>query len=129
MTRRSKMNATPIDLLIGRFKKEFANKIKTALKSTKRDFSYENAVDKCDFTQEVTDRDSVMIDFIGFIESNPLKDNDFWKYGQAYKNGTKLDEKYFRYDLDFRVKQLETGHLLLTNAEVKRILSTSQYLS
>lgn len=54
MTRRSRMNATPIDLLIGRFKKEFANKIKTALKSTKRDFSYENAVDKCDFTQEVT---------------------------------------------------------------------------
>ena len=100
MTRRSKMNATPIDLLIGRFKKEFANKIKTALKSTKRDFCYENAVDKCDFTQEVTDRDSVMIDFIGFIESNPLKDNDFWKYGQAYKGGTKLDEKYFRYDLD-----------------------------
>lgn len=35
----------------------------------------------------------------------------------------------FKYESDFRVKQLETGQLLLTIEEVQRILKTSQSLS
>ena len=108
MTRKSKKNAPPINLIVGRFKSDFAKKIRKATESKKLDYSYEFALTKMTYVDEViTDRDDVMIDFIEFIESNPLKDNDFWKYGQAYKSGTKLDEKYFRYDLG-RLQEIYT---------------------
>ena len=40
-----------------------------------------------------------MINYVQFIQSNPLKDNDYFKYVQAYRNNKELNIKYFRHDV------------------------------
>ena len=44
--------------------------------------------------------DKLMILYIDFINSKPLKNNDYFKYVNSYKKGKKLNEKYFRHDLN-----------------------------
>ena len=49
----------------------------------------------------LSNRNKVLVDAFTFINSNPLRHNDFYKYLNCYKTtGTKLDTKYFRHDLN-----------------------------
>lgn len=83
---------------VSNWKSEFTERIKTVSKSRKQEFTYLDALKRC--TDQRSELDKVMIKYLGFINSDPLKDNDYFKYVNAYKEGKKLKEKYFRHDLN-----------------------------
>jgi hypothetical protein len=78
------------------WKQGFIYRVKEAIKSRKQEFSYLDAVNKSSSLQ--TDLDRCMITYIQFIESNPLCDNDYFKYVDSYSRGKELDLKYFKHD-------------------------------
>lgn len=84
--------------LISDWETDFTKRIKTHLKSTKRDFNYADALKYS--RGLMTGFDKVFIRYLKFINSDPLKQNDLFKYVNAYQKGKKLHEKYFRHDLD-----------------------------
>lgn len=59
-------------------------------------WTYKNAV-KC--TIYHTPFDKIMIQFVSYVKSNPLSDNDYFKYYEAYFKGKGLDVKHFRHDV------------------------------
>lgn len=82
---------------VDNWKKEFIQRIRIESKSRKQIFNYKDALKLSEDRR--TDLDDLMIAYVEFINSNPLKDNDYFKYLNAYKEGVKLNEKYFRHDL------------------------------
>jgi hypothetical protein len=78
--------------------KEFTERIRTTSGSTKTVFSYSDAVQRS--MRFRTDLDEVLIWYLKYINSNPLNENDYYKYVEAYRNGKELDEKYFRHSVD-----------------------------
>lgn len=73
---------------------EFTERIKIECKSKKQEFTYTDALNKKSYH---TGRDRCFIEASNFLESNPLKNNDFAKYVTCYINeGRKLDLKFFR---------------------------------
>src|SRR5690554_2695349 len=80
------------------WKAEFIERIKKQSKSKKQVFHYEDALSRSVNTR--TELDKVMVEYLDFINSDPLKENDYFKYVNAYKEGVKLKEKYFRHDLN-----------------------------
>ncbi len=84
-------------LIVTQWKDEFRLRIKSALKSQRGDFTYRNAVDKS--IDNRTDFDEVMIKFLNFMSRKPLRNNDYYKYVQAYREGKELNEKYFKHDV------------------------------
>lgn len=66
-------------------------------KSKKFSFTFADAVKYCECGCE---RTQTIIKAIEFLQRNPLKYNDYFKFLNAYtKDGIKLNEKYFRHDL------------------------------
>ena len=48
-----------------------------------------------------SERTKIIIDAFNFLDKDPLKNNDYYKYLTAYiNNGIKLDPTYFKHDLD-----------------------------
>ena len=43
--------------------------------------------------------DIMMLEYLQFMDSDPLKDNDYHKYISAYVKGKTLDPEYFKHDL------------------------------
>lgn len=82
---------------VANWKTEFTERIKRETKSQKQNFHYEDAVKRSEFS--LNDLDKIMIEYLDFINSKPLRDNDYFKYLNSYKMGKKLNEKYFRHDL------------------------------
>jgi hypothetical protein len=76
----------------------FTERVRTTTGSKKTVFTYLDAVQRSVNLQ--TKLDAVLIDYVQYIETNPLKENDYFKYVQAYRNGKELDLKYFRHDVD-----------------------------
>ena len=84
----------PLDQYI----KEVNTEIKETVKSTKFVFTFADAKKYRDAGSE---RCKLLINVIDWLKSNPLKNNDYFKYVNAYSTSKiKLDEKYFRHDLD-----------------------------
>ena len=84
--------------IVTKWSDEFTERIRTSTKSTKHVFTYFDAVKKS--KRYCNEFDIVMIQYVEFIESNPLRDNDYYKYLNAYRNGKELDLKYFRHSIE-----------------------------
>jgi|SRR5690554_887623 len=80
------------------WQKDFTSRIKQALNSTKHVFTINDAIEKSEGKR--TPLDNVFIEHLKFISSNPLRENDYFKYLNSYKNGKTLNEKYFKHDLE-----------------------------
>lgn len=78
-------------------KEEVRIDVLNATKSKKLEFTYYDAVK---YQSNGTKRSKAIIEAIEFLNSNPLNENDYYKYLNAYsKNKVRLNEKYFRHDL------------------------------
>src|SRR5690554_4052738 len=91
-------NKTKVSDFISDWKTTFTERIKNLSKSRKQDFTFSDALKRC--ADQRSELDKTMIQFLKFINSNPLKDNDYFKYVNSYKKGKKLNAKFFRHDLD-----------------------------
>lgn len=90
-------NKLHIDVL-SQWRNEFIERIKTGCKSTKQDFNYIDALKRID---NHTARDKCFIDTSKFLNTNPLRLNDYTKYVTTYiENGKKLNIKYFRNNVE-----------------------------
>lgn len=86
-------NIKPIDVLMEEARADVLNQTK----SKKYSFTFVDAVKYSDCGCE---RTQTIIKAIEFLHKNPLKDNDYFKFLDAYTtDGVKLNEKYFRHDL------------------------------
>lgn len=87
-------NNIPLETL----KEEVRIDVLNATKSKKLEFTYYDAVK---YKSNGTKRSNAIIEAIEFLNSNPLNENDYYKYCNAYsKSKTRLNEKYFRHDLN-----------------------------
>jgi len=77
--------------------KEFTKNTKQSSGSRKMKFNFSDAVNYSEYTR--SEFDSLMLDYLDFINHKPLMDNDYFKYVNSYINGKKLNAKYFRHDL------------------------------
>ena len=77
----------------------FTDKIEQAVKSRKEVFTLTDAINKSTTKNRRSKFDSVMIEFLQYVNSNPLNENDYYKYLNSYKEGRRLDDKYFKHDL------------------------------
>jgi hypothetical protein len=90
--------ATTINEFLSNWKDEFIERIRVATKSKKQDFNY---TDSLKYSQPIrTDFDKLMIEYLRFVSNDPLSKNDLYKYVNSYINGKKLNDKYFRHDLE-----------------------------
>ena len=80
------------------WKQDFKAKIKQATKSRKMVFSLTDAIERSEGNR--TPLDNVFIEWFQFINSNPLRHNDYFKYLNSYKQGKRLDDNKFRHDLE-----------------------------
>ena len=112
-------NNTPLETL----KEEVTIDILIATKSRKFDFTYYDAVK---YQGKGTNRSKAIIEAIGFLNSNPLNENDYYKYLNAYsKNNIRLNEKYFRHDLS----KLEKYYKIADQREGNNPFSKTNYES
>jgi hypothetical protein len=84
--------------IISDWQDDFINRIKIQSGSKKQNFNYNEAVTRSE--EYRNEFDEVLIKYLDFVISNPLKDNDYFKYVQAYRKGKKLKEKYFRHSIE-----------------------------
>jgi len=79
------------------FLKESIDSIKLLSQNKKQLFDFKDAIRLKQFG---TPRDQELINALQFIQSNPLRNNDYYKYLHSYKqHGVKLNEKYFKHSL------------------------------
>lgn len=90
-------NDQAVNKFIQDWKAEFIERIKKQSKSKKQVFHYGDALSRSEGTR--AGLDEVMVKYLDFIGAEPLKENDYFKFVNAYKEGKKLKEKYFRHDL------------------------------
>jgi hypothetical protein len=83
---------------VDKWKQDFKAKIKQATNSRKMVFSLTDAIERSEGNR--TPLDDVFIEWYLFINSNPLNNNDYFKYLNSYKKGKKLDDNKFRHDLE-----------------------------
>lgn len=89
-------NEKKLNDFVANWKATFTEQIKKQSKSKKQNFTYQDAVKRFDGVDKL---DALMIEYLEFIASNPLRHNDFFKFIDAYRKGKKLNDKYFRHDL------------------------------
>lgn len=83
---------------VAKWQGEFINEVKRKSGSKKQVFKYEDAVRLSEnYSDEL---DKLMIRYLDFINSDPLKSNDYFKFVSSYQKGKRLNEKYFRNDID-----------------------------
>jgi len=85
---------------VAKWKDKFIESNRIVSKSRKTHYTYWDAVKFSKRNRSRSNLDKVMIKYLKFISSNPLKDNDFYKYVNSYQQGKKLDPLYFRHDLE-----------------------------
>lgn len=93
------------ETFIESWKDDFINRMRIATGSRKRNFSYQDAVQCTSFINDPLDK--IMIGFISYLNSHPLKQYDFFKYLNSYFNGKKLNPAHFRYDIDRLIKEYQ----------------------
>jgi hypothetical protein len=82
--------------IVSEWRNDFIPRIKNRSGSRKQNFEYKDAVYKSSGYR--TEYDEVLIEYLKFINNNPLKNNDYFKYVNSYRIGKKLDIKYFRHN-------------------------------
>lgn len=92
-----KKDIRTVSEFVNDWKSEFTERIKELSKSKKQDFNFVDALKRS--TTSRNELDKIMIQYLDFINSDPLRNNDYSKYVNSYKQGKKLNEKYFRHDL------------------------------
>ncbi len=83
--------------ILSDWKAEFIERIKKESKSKKQTFTYTDALQKS--ISNRTYFDNCLIEYGRFISSNPLQNNDYYKYVNAYSKGKELDLKYFKHSI------------------------------
>src|SRR5690554_4130376 len=83
---------------ISDWREDFIERIKEQTKSQKQNFHFGDALNRSG-KKTRTELDKVMIGFLEFLETQPLLNNDYFKYVNSYKKGKELNPKYFRHDL------------------------------
>lgn len=91
--------SSQVDLtdFVREWKSDYTLRVKESSQSRKHNFNYDDAVKRSPSSDNKLDR--IMIQYLKFIDSKPLKNNDFFKYVDSYRKGKKLHDKYFRHDL------------------------------
>lgn len=84
--------------IISDWETEFIARVKETVKSRKQEFTYLDAVNKSKLFR--TAFDNCMIEYNRFIKSNPLSNNDYFKYVNSYSKGKELNLKYFKHDVN-----------------------------
>jgi hypothetical protein len=97
-----KTENTPFEVL----KNEAVNYVREKSNSKKLLFEFIDAYKLKDQNKFASKRIKLLLESIHFLKSNPLRNNDYYKYLHSFKStGKKLNEKYFRHDLE-HLKQL-----------------------
>ena len=79
------------------FLTEVNNHVKNAISSTKKLFNFK---DSCEHKEYASPREKTLINAIEYLNSNPLRNNDYFKYLNAYiDHNVKLNLKYFKHDV------------------------------
>lgn len=92
------LNGEKFDSYVSKWKDGFRVQVQNAVASRAHNFTFEMAVEKSQHQREP--EDDIMVQWVKFIESDPLKSNDYYKYVTAYRKGIELDLKYFRHNVD-----------------------------
>lgn len=79
---------------------EFTDRIEQEIKSRKHVFTLKDAINKSVSKNRRSDFDSLMIEYLTYIDKNPLNKNDYYKYLDSYRNGKKLSDEYFKHGFD-----------------------------
>jgi hypothetical protein len=88
---------TPLEVL----KNEAVNYVRDKSNSKKLLFEFSDAYKLKDQQTFASKRVKILLESIHFLKSNPLRNNDYYKYLHSFKStGKKLNEKYFRHDLE-----------------------------
>lgn len=88
---------TPFEVL----KNEAVNYVREKSNSKKLLFEFTDAYKLKDQTKFASKRVKIILESIHFLKSNPLRNNDYYKYVNAYySTGIKLNEKYFRHNIE-----------------------------
>src|SRR5690625_98714 len=82
---------------ISNWQADFTERMRTQANSKKRNWTYSDAVGCTSFITQGIDK--LMIKYVDYIDSNPLMENDYYRYVDSYIQGKKLDEYYFKHDL------------------------------
>ena len=84
------------NIIFTQWKEEFTSRIQFEIKSRKEVFYFTDALVKS--IGRRTNFDCLMIEYNRFINSDPLLNNDYFKYVNSYANGKKLNLKFFRHN-------------------------------
>lgn len=88
---------TPFEVL----RNEAINSVRERCNSKKQLFEFEDAYKLKDNQRFATNRDKTILNAVKFLSKNPLQNNDYFKYVNAYySTGIKLNEKYFRHNIE-----------------------------
>ena len=88
---------TPFEVL----RNEAINSVRERCNSKKQLFEFADAYKLKDQSKYATNRDKTILETIKFLSKNPLQKNDYFKYVNAYySTGIKLNEKYFRHNIE-----------------------------
>lgn len=85
------------NLIVTDWFKEFDSRIQITTKSRKQPFTHLDALQKSKGLR--TSFDDCMIEYSSFIRSEPLLNNDYYKYVNSYAKGKELDLKYFKHNV------------------------------
>jgi len=92
-----KTENTPFEVL----RNEAINSVRERCNSKKQLFDFTDAYKLKDVNRFATNRDKTILETIKFLSKNPLQKNDYFKYVNAYySTGIKLNEKYFRHNIE-----------------------------
>ncbi|MDB0040613.1 hypothetical protein N9E81_00360 [Algibacter sp.] len=106
----SNINQIEVQNFVDDWTNEFIERIRTKTKSTKTVFSYHDAVNRS--ARLRTPFDTALILYRNYISVNTIMDNDYFKYLESFKNGKKLNLKYFRHSkskLETYYKKVESN--------------------
>ena len=87
-----------LENLYTHYMNEATNHVQTSIKPKKDILTFKEAVK---FKDKAEPRFKTLIEAFEFLMTNPLNENDYYKFVNSYyKHGKKLNEKYFRHDLN-----------------------------
>lgn len=92
-----KHDLTSVEAFIRSWKNEFINRIFEATASRKQNYGYNDAVKAI---RHYNPLDKLLIGYLKYLDTQPLLRSDYYKYTNAYINGKRLSERYFRQDIN-----------------------------
>src|SRR5690625_3401886 len=93
---REEYSLDSVPAFIKDWKAEFTERMFLKSNSTRSNWNYKYAKNCITHFEPL---DELLIKYLDYLKTNPLNENDYFKYCDAYFNGQKLDTKYFRHDI------------------------------